>query len=80
MEAYLENDVQVFVVEAFFGHLPLSVVYQVVIYTLLVSRMVLLLNQIERLVYLQHVSFENVDHVQRVVSSPSHVFCCNKKL
>ena len=57
-------------VEALSRHLPSFVVCQDVIYNLLVFQMVLLPNQIERMVRLQPVDFENVDQFQRVVSSP----------
>ena len=50
---------------------PPSVAGSCMIYNSLVDQMVLLPNQIERLVHLQLVCFENVDHAQRVVSSPS---------
>ena len=70
MEAYLGNAVKVLVVEAVVGHLPPSVVCSFVIYNSPEDQMVLLPNQIERLVHLQCVGSENVDHVWRVVSSP----------
>ena len=70
-EASLENAVKVLVVEAFIGHLPPSVMCSFVIYNSPGDQMFLLSNQIEILVHLQCVGSKNVDHVQRVVSSPS---------
>ena len=57
-------------VGAFLEDVPASVVGSSMIYTSLADQMVLLPNQIERLVHLQLVGSENVDHAQRVVSSP----------
>ena len=71
MEVYLGNMAQVSVVEAFLENVPRCVVGSYMIYNSLEDQMVLLPNQIERLVHPQRVSSENVDHVQRVVSSPS---------
>ena len=69
MEVYLESMAQVSMVEAFSQHLPPSTVCSCMIYNSLEDQMVLLPNQIERLVHPQHVGSENVDHAQRVVSS-----------
>ena len=71
MEVYLESMAHVLVVEAFSQHLPPSVVCSYMIFSSLEDWMVVLSNQIKRLAHLQHVGSENVDHVQRVVSSPS---------
>ena len=57
-------------VEAFLEDKPPSVVGSCMIYNSLVDQMVLLPNQIERLVHLPLVGSENVDHAQGVVSSP----------
>ena len=70
LEVYLGHMAQVSVVEAFLEDKPPSVVGSSMIYNSPVDQMVLLPNQIKRLVHLQLVGFENVDHVQRVVSSP----------
>ena len=69
-EVYFGNMAQVSVVEAFLEDVPRCVVCSCMIYNSLEDQMALLPNQIERLVYLQHVGSKNVDHVQRVVSSP----------
>ena len=58
-------------VEAFLEDVPRCVVGSYMIYNSLVDQMVLLPKRIERPVHPQRVSSENVDHVQRVVSSPS---------
>ena len=71
LEVYPESMALVSVVEAFIGHLPPSVVYSYVISNSLEDQTALLPNQIEILVHLQHVGSRNVDHVGRVVSSPS---------
>ena len=71
IEVYLESMPHVSMVEAFSQHLPPFVVCSYMIYNSLEDQMVLLSNQIGRLVRLQHVSSENVDQLQRVVSSPS---------
>ena len=66
---FLGNMALVLVGEAFLEDVPPSVVGSSMIYNS-ADRMVLLPNQIERSVHLQLVGSENVDHAQRVVSSP----------
>ena len=70
LEIFLGNKALVLVGEAFLEDVSPSVVGSSMIYNSLADQMVLLPNQIERLVHLQLVGSENVDHAQRVVSSP----------
>ena len=70
LEVYFGHKAQVLVVEAFLEDVPPSVVGSSMIYNSLADRMVLLPTRIERSVHLQRVGSENVDHAQRVVSSP----------